>query len=392
MVGCYFYEQENRSSWEVSHNCPAIKNKNSLKPSFPILMARHLMTLVIGITNGVWICSSKTLDSWKAFCRRCICSLYNTSCSPPCGKDLDKIKVGVDQNANNGATTNDKWSCHSSNHRQSEKYYQGSLDNRNDSYHSRHSSAKQEYDNLTRSKGSRNSSGSRKTISRQDTCVHCSQSARTSSNHAESTEPMRKRKKKRLRRPSESFLQASRRKKNDVEQGDEVCQILCSSNTTSTEGSDRHVQDSEHRSASGEGDKILPQNPHQNAYLCQYSAASRHSSTTIPLERTQSSLSNEHCESCLNFSDKYVINCDNLPPPIPRPCASGHSCMSSCSQSQCCDGGTNSVTPLRKSDHTSEKGPAFLCDESELMYRCEEDSQSYYHHIHQHHCQSKILS
>ncbi|CAH8652114.1 unnamed protein product [Schistosoma rodhaini] len=40
------------------------------KPEFELFMIKYLMTLVVGITSGVWIWSGKTLVSWKRFFAR----------------------------------------------------------------------------------------------------------------------------------------------------------------------------------------------------------------------------------------------------------------------------------------------------------------------------------
>uniref|UniRef100_A0A5S6Q6D3 Frizzled-1 n=1 Tax=Trichuris muris TaxID=70415 RepID=A0A5S6Q6D3_TRIMR len=44
------------------------------KPEFVAFMLKYLMTLVVGITSGFWIWSSKTIDSWQNF------YLYRCSC------------------------------------------------------------------------------------------------------------------------------------------------------------------------------------------------------------------------------------------------------------------------------------------------------------------------
>ncbi len=44
------------------------------KPEFAVFMIKYLMTLVVGITSGIWVWSSKTVTSWHNFymrlCRR----------------------------------------------------------------------------------------------------------------------------------------------------------------------------------------------------------------------------------------------------------------------------------------------------------------------------------
>ncbi|XP_032898041.1 frizzled-8 [Amblyraja radiata] len=76
VVACYFYEQHNRPSWELSHNCrcPGDRGQGgeaARKPDYAVFMLKYFMCLLVGITSGVWIWSGKTLESWRAFCTRC---------------------------------------------------------------------------------------------------------------------------------------------------------------------------------------------------------------------------------------------------------------------------------------------------------------------------------
>ena len=65
VIGCYFYEQLYTNDWQEDLVCPCNANKG--QPDYSALMLRYFMTLVVGITSGFWIWSSKTLDSWKRF-------------------------------------------------------------------------------------------------------------------------------------------------------------------------------------------------------------------------------------------------------------------------------------------------------------------------------------
>ena len=71
IVACYFYEQHNRQSWEVSHNCTCPSERARRRPDYAVFMLKYFMCLLVGITSGVWIWSGKTLESWRAFCTRC---------------------------------------------------------------------------------------------------------------------------------------------------------------------------------------------------------------------------------------------------------------------------------------------------------------------------------
>ncbi|XP_072910933.1 frizzled-8a [Hemitrygon akajei] len=87
VVACYFYEQHNRPSWEVSHNCHCPGDQSLQhggggeavrKPDYAVFMLKYFMCLLVGITSGVWIWSGKTLESWRAFCTRCCWSSKGT--------------------------------------------------------------------------------------------------------------------------------------------------------------------------------------------------------------------------------------------------------------------------------------------------------------------------
>ena len=40
------------------------------KPEFILFMIKHLMMLIVGISSGFWVWSSKTLATWTNFYRR----------------------------------------------------------------------------------------------------------------------------------------------------------------------------------------------------------------------------------------------------------------------------------------------------------------------------------
>lgn len=90
VIGCLFYEQSNRARWDHSWfeawkrqkecqeitqglnkdiSCPAYPVPRQ-KPDFTVFMVKYLMFLIVGITSGFWIWSSKTLSSWKRFYHR----------------------------------------------------------------------------------------------------------------------------------------------------------------------------------------------------------------------------------------------------------------------------------------------------------------------------------
>lgn len=114
VIACYIYESQKMDGWmltwytnEVCRNFDLRKIAGSSKciaqlhqilgdagplssggssvdvfdkmdtPTFELFMIKYLMTLIVGITSGIWVWSSKTLHSWHVFFAR-ICR-----CSPP---------------------------------------------------------------------------------------------------------------------------------------------------------------------------------------------------------------------------------------------------------------------------------------------------------------------
>ncbi|KAF7259106.1 hypothetical protein EG68_03805 [Paragonimus skrjabini miyazakii] len=132
VIGCICYELSNREAWNRSHNCPCLAllkldegwpetvrekltslfGKHKIapvglteravnekmdgifevgtewptytqqqhlqhQPEHAVFMLKYFMSLVVGITSGFWIWSSKTLDSWQSCLRR----IATRSCS-----------------------------------------------------------------------------------------------------------------------------------------------------------------------------------------------------------------------------------------------------------------------------------------------------------------------
>ena len=85
VIGCLFYEHMNMEKWrEMAMNTPCQKLPSgpkagqldcSLEQSIPtveVYMLKLFMSLVVGITSGMWIWSSKTITSWNKFCSRTV--------------------------------------------------------------------------------------------------------------------------------------------------------------------------------------------------------------------------------------------------------------------------------------------------------------------------------
>lgn len=89
VIACYFYERLNMDYWKLlatQEKCRKDKHSNDLDctmtssiPAVEIFMVKIFMLLVVGITSGMWIWSSKTLQSWQNICskrfRRSPCTL-----------------------------------------------------------------------------------------------------------------------------------------------------------------------------------------------------------------------------------------------------------------------------------------------------------------------------
>nr|CAB3247803.1 Orphan Fz-a frizzled receptor precursor [Phallusia mammillata] len=85
MIACYFYEQLNRDSWqkgwfirnckEFGVPCPCeYETYRNSTPDFIVFILKYFMMLIVGITSGFWIWSSKTVESWFHFKDRLCCN------------------------------------------------------------------------------------------------------------------------------------------------------------------------------------------------------------------------------------------------------------------------------------------------------------------------------
>ncbi|XP_033635913.1 frizzled-9-like [Asterias rubens] len=76
VIACYFYQRANLELWELAatHANPCQPNGDCAMgfsiPSVPVLLVKTFMLLVVGITSGMWIWSTKTVQSWEAFLGR----------------------------------------------------------------------------------------------------------------------------------------------------------------------------------------------------------------------------------------------------------------------------------------------------------------------------------
>ena len=105
VIACYFYEQAFRDKWMLTWwgiKTPQINGvtfaevptrgkytraewemsiglKSKLYPDFTVFMIKYLMTVIVGITSGVWIWTGKTLQSWRTFSGRMFSPKNNES-------------------------------------------------------------------------------------------------------------------------------------------------------------------------------------------------------------------------------------------------------------------------------------------------------------------------
>ncbi|KFO23478.1 Frizzled-10 [Fukomys damarensis] len=80
VIACYCYECLNTEHWKAlaaQHRCRMDNQTRTLDclmaasiPAVEIFMVKVSMLLVVGITSGVWIWTSKTLQSWQQVCSR----------------------------------------------------------------------------------------------------------------------------------------------------------------------------------------------------------------------------------------------------------------------------------------------------------------------------------
>ncbi|XP_051954366.1 frizzled-3-like isoform X1 [Xyrauchen texanus] len=76
VIGCYLYEQSNRSVWETTWvqehcreyhiPCP-LKVEQKSRPDIALFLIKYLMMLVVGIPSVFWVGSKKTCFEWASF-------------------------------------------------------------------------------------------------------------------------------------------------------------------------------------------------------------------------------------------------------------------------------------------------------------------------------------
>lgn len=72
VIACHLYESNFFDDWMTTFSCPCVTQNDEWRrqPVYLILMLKYFMTLVCGITSGIWIWSGKTVESWRKLWRR----------------------------------------------------------------------------------------------------------------------------------------------------------------------------------------------------------------------------------------------------------------------------------------------------------------------------------
>lgn len=120
VILCHVYEYQHRQNWALSNNCRCdskspvhdlisedhsgvkITHFTNETPLYVVFLLKYIMCLVVGITSGFWIWSSKTLDSWARFYGRLCCFYCCGACKPE--KKTNSREL-LRQSSNSMATT-----------------------------------------------------------------------------------------------------------------------------------------------------------------------------------------------------------------------------------------------------------------------------------------------
>lgn len=92
VIACQFYEQHFRADWERNALCKSRTGQAcdpgqlengmfGIQPVFSAFVLKYLMGLIIGVTSGFWIWTSKTVRTWKRFLRQVFCCQSNDKTS-----------------------------------------------------------------------------------------------------------------------------------------------------------------------------------------------------------------------------------------------------------------------------------------------------------------------
>ena len=132
VILCNIYEYQHRQNWALNHNCQCkskspfhglitednsgvkITHFTNETPLYIVFLLKYIMYLIVGITSGFWIWSSKTIDSLNRFYGR-LCCFYCCGACKPKGKKAAAVIASNNTNKNEiirQQSTNNSMSAH----------------------------------------------------------------------------------------------------------------------------------------------------------------------------------------------------------------------------------------------------------------------------------------
>ena len=123
VILCNIYEYQHRQNWALNHNCQCkskspfhglITEDNSGVKLYIVFLLKYIMYLIVGITSGFWIWSSKTIDSLNRFYGR-LCCFYCCGACKTKGKKAAAVIASNNTNKNEiirQQSTNNSMSAH----------------------------------------------------------------------------------------------------------------------------------------------------------------------------------------------------------------------------------------------------------------------------------------
>uniref|UniRef100_UPI003AB09A2C frizzled-5-like n=1 Tax=Centroberyx gerrardi TaxID=166262 RepID=UPI003AB09A2C len=78
VVACLVYEQHLRPQWDraLACSCQAERHKLGSGPDHAVFMLKYFMSLVVGVTSGVWVWLGKSVEAWRRLLGRWRCSCW----------------------------------------------------------------------------------------------------------------------------------------------------------------------------------------------------------------------------------------------------------------------------------------------------------------------------
>ena len=102
VVGCFWYEYEilkdvekNSANMLYCQLDPYCRKAQT--PTSAVTYMKYFMLLVVGVTSGVWIWSSKTVESWRKFYYKCCGKGYDLQLKPAKKTEMNANRPQVNQ-------------------------------------------------------------------------------------------------------------------------------------------------------------------------------------------------------------------------------------------------------------------------------------------------------